>query len=167
MCALSFSEILRIARLIVVCILNFSRNCWVLNSYNTTKVKLLSKKIFISSSTSCPDMMNSGFNLVAFQILGVIMTSILPFIVLYSPLPKITLKWDDDRMALSVCILYTVSMQLLCSPGHAAVIKSRITLKRIEAAKRIPTALAAQVRHQRTVCLSLPLRGVGERDHLI
>lgn len=71
------------------------------------------------------------------------------------------MAWRPDGIV-SV-YLNTASVQPLCSAGHAAVIKSRLTVKRAEAAGRMATNLETQ----RMVCLSLPLRGVGERDHLI
>ena len=80
--------------------------------------------------------------------------------------PKKTHYNEMTEQHCQCVFIYSVwVLSLLSSLGNAVVFKNRITLKRIEAAKRIATALAAQVRHQRGMfCLSTPLMGVGERQ---
>lgn len=72
------------------------------------------------------------------------------------------MAWGPDGIV-SV-YLNTVFLQLLCSPGHAMVIKSPVTLKRAEAARKRATALETQENG-----LSLPASQgrVAERDRLI
>jgi hypothetical protein len=68
--------------------------------------------------------------------------------------------WRPSCM--TTAYLCTLSVYCLCSPGNVVMIKSRLALKKVEAAVRIVMALTIPVRHQKE-CSSTPVMVVCTR----